>query len=44
MFLKKSGIITTYDNYLENIENNTNKIVPVVTYKGDDENDKPLYP
>ena len=39
--LKKTGIINTYDSYNTN-HNNTND-EPTVNYKGDDNNDQPLY-
>lgn len=43
MYLKKNGIIQTYDDYLENKENEVKPIISNIIYKGDDENDIPLY-
>ena len=43
MALKEFGIIKTYDNYVENNTTIEKKIIPIVKYNGEDDNDKPLY-
>jgi len=40
IMLKKTGIISKYDDYDTNNDDTNND--PVFIYKGDDDNDKPL--